>query len=585
MQAVRAWRNRSIGLRTQPSRCLIQRPFSNARYLLQNGSSVPPSWQVKVRKDDTRPPSRPHFKRPQWQTLFEPYEDHEVIDTTSLSRTLEAHREAHRDVPVIRREYKDANPDTPVIRQMRIKSSSDDAKNSSRVRLFDGARLQLARENPPLTRKTERNEYEGTYRGLAPDWVKLGYLPRKLRLPWWKDGENPSSSESAKQRLSTEIRLVDEFFSPTAEEASVAAQIHKDLEEYTAHYFEPFVRFDLIGSRAAGFAGPFSDLDLNMVVKDADGHERVDISDRRVLAKLYRVLRWPFPKIRKPGPSLFAINSIVSGARVPIIAGTHLPSGLEFQIQTASSGYGSLEVMKGLAAELRSLRALFKVLKQTLKMRGLTMGQGGVTSYPLLNMIAVSLKLYPGHLYPYDLGTNLLRFLDFWCDIDLYKTGITHMPSHYIHQGIQDSFNPSEELYQQFNNEALAQRLIADVTRDPVGARPVLFEVTKSLGEIHRGKNDFMLTLHDPANPYNDLGKSAFWIKHVQATFLDLRRNLRLSMSKWDKRMRDGDQIDEPPNLLGHFIEGDYTNFTVERKRLSGCKDTWSSSDSNMPAD
>ena len=260
------------------------------------------------------------------------------------------------------------------------------------------------------------------------------------------------------------------------------------------------------------------------------------------------------------------ISYFAAKARVPIVVGHHVSTGLEFQIQSASSGYGSLETVKCLAAEYPTLTALFRIIKQTLKMRGLDIGMnGGLTSYPLLIMIAVSLKQNATHTDPHDIGSHLLQFLDFYSKIDFHTTGITHVPSRHVATSARQDTAAAA-----FADEPTALRSIALVTQDPVGAIPRLFSTGPKLALVHNGRKDFMMELHDPANPYNDLGRSATSIKEIQATFTDIYNKLKKTMSRWDQQIRaEGQAPSIPPSLLEPLIKGDYSMYNLERKRLS----------------
>lgn len=477
------------------------------------------------------------------------HNDREIIIPHSLSETLQAHQRANKESVIIRH-TRTTSPPNAIPPRLR---------NPNPVQTI-GLHLNLLREGTRRGR-AQWEEYEGKIRPLSLDWEIVGDVSGRLRAPWLNElSSGQHSRDFAAMRLNAEIKAADLFFSPSQAECKATDQAIKDLESFVLRKGPSGGRLDVIGSRASGLVTPLSDLDLNLVV-EGSADEPTNSRQTDALRSLFKSMRW-----HRDDDSQFTTSYFAAAARIPIIVGLHA-SGLEFQIQSASSGYGSLEVVKCLCAEYPTVKALFKIIKQALKMRGLADGaHGGLTSYPLINMIAVSIKKHAARTNPVDAGKHLLQFLQYWSTIDLYKTGITHIPSTFL---LDDHHHHQQTLDDFFADTPSALHSIDLVTRDPVGARPVEFDVRKSLPEIHTGQHNFMMTLHDPANPYNDLGRSAATIKHIQATFLDMHAKLRRDISAWDSRVRaQGDAGEQPPSLLRSLIEGDYTLYNMERKRL-----------------
>lgn len=485
------------------------------------------------------------------------HNDRDIIDPSSLERTLQAHQKANQESIIIRH----TRTNTPYGHYIQRKTPVPTI----------GAHLDLEREDVQEGRG-QWEDYIGKVRPLSLDWEVIGSISRNLSVPWMNNlNKTPSSRESAAARLSEEIRAADLYFTPSQAEWEVTNKAVRSLESFVLSADPAHLQLDIIGSRASGLATPLSDLDLNLVL--ADTHEDPGISTsrlatNRVLINLFRIMRW-----KQSDHGQFNTAYFASAARVPIIVGTHV-CGLEFQIQSASSCYGSLEVVKHLCAEYPTVRALFKIIKQSLKMRGLSDGHhGGLTSYPLINMIAVSLKMNARKTDAFDFGKHLLQFLEYWSTIDLYKTGITHIPSTYL-SDTTSSTDPSTF----FKTPENAEETISLITQDPVGSRPLEFDVRRALHPIHTPQNNFMLTLHDPANPHNDLGRSAYAIKHIQATFADMLGRLKGDMSEWDRRGRiemeggtvAGEMVEaDRESLLRGLIGGDYSLYNMERKRVA----------------
>lgn len=500
---------------------------------------------AQQRHKKKEPPIRLNALRHENQRAQTLHNDRDIVDPLSLEKTLQAHQRANQESIVIK--HVQSNPESSA------ESLAPQKKSSTPT---SAIHLGLEREEIQEG-KGQWEDYIGKPRPLSLDWEMIGGISRKLRVPWMQElDKRKSSTETAAVRLTEEIRCADVFFSPSQKEWEATKQAVKQLESFILRADPTHVKLDVIGSRASGLATPLSDLDLNLVVS-GKADEHVHNAQVSTLGKLFKTMKWGDGAKGQFNTAYFAAR-----ARVPIIVGTHI-SGLEFQIQSASSCYGSLEVVKCLCAEYPTMRALFKIIKQMLKMRGLCDGHlGGLTSYPLINMIAVSLKKNAIHADPFDYGQHLVQFLEYWSTIDLYKTGITHIPSNSL-----TSITGASA----FNDPETAAKSINLITQDPIGAKPIEFDVRKDLSEIHEGQDNFMMTLHDPANPQNDLGRSAYAIKHIQATFVEVLAQLKRDMEGWDAKVKAGGSHSAAngPSMLRALIEGDYSLYNMERRRIT----------------
>lgn len=565
MQRARRWGALAVRPAHREAALPVYSPTTIPRPYCRSASSIPKSTSRKVNKDveaslknasktvRVRRP-REELNRPLTREarlgVSQPQIDAQLIDTLSLAETLEAHRQANKDSVIIRN-YRSTGSNAP--KRHRIKVDS----------IAHHAILNRA-EN-----RGSREEYEAKPRQLSLDWELIGNVPRYLRWPWTQSlDEGGRTGDFALARLSQEIRAADAYFTPNSMENKAANKARADIVALMLASDHPIVRVDPIGSRVSGLATPLSDIDLNLMIEsEADRPaERVSM---QVLGSIFSMMKHGKLLNRDIPTSFFAAK-----ARVPIIVGMHGPTGLEFQVQAASSAYGSLELIKCLAAEYPTLRALFRILKHMLKMYGLAEGsRGGLTSYPLLNMIVASIKLNSTQTDPYDIGSHLLQFLDFYGNFDFYMTGITHIPSKHLDGNLHHPSESSDSVaLSYYRDEEVALQTVSSVTQDPVGARPVLFPTRKPLALVHESKTDYMMTFHDPANPYNDLGRSAYHIKHIQATLIEMFKKLRMDMSEWDRKLRaEGQAAERPPALLNSLIGGDYSMYKMERKRLT----TW----------
>ena len=470
------------------------------------------------------------------------YDDEDVIVPGSLQDTLNAHRQVNRDAPVIRKVYRDKQ------------SRPQDHEVDSQI-LFK--KFYIKRQIDSLPSK--RHIVEAS--PLDLQWALRDDVSRYLKTPWMQSVDSfAPSTQYAEHRLGSEIASFSAYFTPTATETTAAASAHKRIQDWVQKFW-PNARLDVIGSRANGLAMPTSDIDLNLTF-DSNVKNDNNLQDKtRNLTRLWNKIR--FSNVETPLTPLYCTRR----ARVPLISALDPQTGLEVQIQCAESCYGSLATVKGMLAEYENLGPLFKVLKHMLKIRALTSARyaGGITSYPLLQMIAVVLKLNPGETQARHLGSNLLKVLDFWSNIDFNSQGVTHIPSIYV----DPARSNSTSLQDFFADEKIALETIDAVVRDPVGARPVLFDVKHDLQAIHQATDNFMMVLHDPANPDNDLGRSATLIRHIQATMSAISQELKRDMADWDKDIRVNEHASQLGRaLLRSPLEADYTIYNVEREKV-----------------
>lgn len=478
-----------------------------------------------------------------------------LVDTTSLERTLDNHKRENAEKVVIKRIQGRSDPNAVV-----PAPKHEDVKPSVR-------RLNLQKSS----KGGLSTDYNGVPQSHSVYWSTASELPLQLSCPWLAyttpiaDDQRPSA-----RRLAKEIVAARMYFTPTRQEAAATRRAISDLTECILGLPKTRLRctitkVNLIGSRASGFAHAMSDIDLNLVTDCSEGEAFQRTYVKQLLKAVYTYWRY---NTRAQTYRAFAEPlECLTYARVPIVTGLHTAAGLDFQLQSASSGYGSLGFMKLAQAEYPTILPLFHVIKQMLNMRNLCEGaQGGLTSYPVFNMILASLKLHATPPHPGHIGRQLIDFLEFWSTIDTYKVAITHIPSPILLARM--GFPPGEPI----RGASLYAHpdFIASVAQDPVGATPVKFSPMRSLGNFYQGSNTFDLVLHDPANPYNNLGRSTRRFKDVQATMYHVLEQLRDSLEAWDQAQGDirGRSTRKP--ILGPLIQGNYTNYTLERKKLAG---------------
>ncbi len=150
--------------------------------------------------------------------------------------------------------------------------------------------------------------------------------------------------------------------------------------------------------------------------------------------------------------------------------------------------------------------------------------EGGLGSYSLLMMIVAALKQTNGQLARDDLANHLLHVLYFYASADLCRIGFCIDPPR--------TFNK---------------------------AGSALFPVNE--------RKSYLLSLQDPADTANDLGRNAYAIKHVQRLFGQARADIMRDIISWEqKTIAERKNIDG--GILNRLVRANYLTFELERRAI-----------------
>ena len=343
--------------------------------------------------------------------------------------------------------------------------------------------------------------------------------------------------------LTNEIKAYEAYMmlSPREEAASElvisgvqsVAQNDKEMQPLT-----------LLGSRSTGLATPTSDFDFSstlpdyflrrrMALKREDGSAQSLHKSKSKAVKILKRMKERFRSSKE-----FRNVELIRHARVPLLRCTHVATRLDVQIQTMAPYQAAHEYKLASLSEFPSLRPLYIILRSFLELRNLTTAfEGGLGSYSILMMIVTALKHSSGRFASDDLGSQLMHVLDFWGNADLYQNGFSAIPPHTF----EKRRGPTLDMARTDDPQLRGINLIR--TLDP--------------------RKPYLLCLQDPANDTNDLGKNAYAIKHIQATFRYEKRNLQNQCSQ-EPGLRE--------SYLG-FLEADYRHFESSRSRVEGYAD------------
>lgn len=355
----------------------------------------------------------------------------------------------------------------------------------------------------------------------------------------------PSFEADQLYRLSNEISAFESYMRPTSSEESAVQRAIESVQR-TVSSALPLNPISVFGSRYTGLAGPLSDVDFSLSLPEF----QKDLSIRGPSATRPEARRAGMQVLRSLVGLLHSngqfSNINIIPAYIPILTATDHTTGVTFQFQTLASILPSREWTSYYVSEFPSLRPLFLLLRHSLKIRGLaTVQHGGLGSYPLIMMIVTALKHAPGAFAPDDLAGQLIHILDFYANANLYKYGYSADPPRMFPKVIKPL--SAEEL-------------------DANSPDPHLWSIDL-IRKCNR-KNPWALCLQDPADPVNDLGRKAYQIKHVQASFSAARQRISAKLQMWDQMDTEARQR-WAQGLLDPLVRARYDDFEASRQALA----------------
>ena len=219
------------------------------------------------------------------------------------------------------------------------------------------------------------------------------------------------------------------------------------------------------------------------------------LNPRQLIRDSLNVLRTIEKGLRRSGR---IIDIEIVTAHAPLVNCIHRATGLKISLQTMAKFQATQQYTAAYLAEIPPLRPLYVLIRHTLEMRNLTtVFDGGLGSYTILMIIVTALKHASGKFAPQDLGAQLLHILDFYGNADLYKQGFSANPPRVFGQSKYKQW-PLDERSARSNDPQL--RGMDEIVQKSETRKP------------------YLLCLQDPANYFNDPGKNAYAIKHIQIT-------------------------------------------------------------------
>ena len=359
----------------------------------------------------------------------------------------------------------------------------------------------------------------------------------------------PSPQADHIYRLSNEIKAFEAYMRPTSAEGSAVRNAIESVQRIVSSKL-PSNPLSIFGSRYTGLAGPLSDIDFSLSLPDFEK----DLSVRGPSATRPEARHAGMQLLRRLVSLLHSngqyYNIKIIPAYIPILTATHHVTGLTFQFQTLAPILPSREWTSYYLSEFPSLRPLFLLLRHSLKIRDLTTVQyGGLGSYPLVMMIIAALKHAPGVFSPDDLAGQLIHILDFYANADLFNYGYSVDPP---------------RMFTKISKPLPAEGEAS--SRDP---HLWSIDVLRKRNQ----KQPWALCLQDPADPVNDLGRKAYQIKHVQASFAATRKRIWAKLQMWDRMGTEARQRWDQ-GVLDPLVRARYDDFEASRQVLAKASET-----------
>jgi DNA polymerase sigma len=408
---------------------------------------------------------------------------------------------------------------------------------------------------------------QGPIETLAPRYYMLhDGFPRPLNSglksyprsePWCRRPRGKGTKYTAEKWLDTEILAFAEWMEATPSEKAARATLSDTLIDLIQQV-NPVLQAETFGSQSTGLTMPNSDIDIRVTDSTLENNPYTGKPDDKAAKAAWAAKH---SAIRKTGmiAHLRTIQSslakhedfdkveINESAFYPLIRAVHIHTGLKIQIVSTKDTSASREAIKKYLAEYPTLKPLFLVLKAALHLRNLSDPWfGGFGSYTLFMMCVAALKHLDTQQREFkkrSLSLDFLHTLHFWSEFDTTRIAL------------------SVEPFLMFQKKTIPDaRAIEERKKDPVCVFHLLcFPLTtttdklqQSLWARHRiaqplAYKPYMLHLQDPADPYNDLGRSALAIKDLQATFSKLYQDLT-----WE--MQDPARMKDPSALLKSVV-------------------------------
>lgn len=411
-------------------------------------------------------------------------------------------------------------------------------------RIGEQANAFAQKQSPLSPEEFEEMKSRLDYNGV-PFFPEGSRLDHEIPFPWTVTSKDRAAMTGL-EILNAEIKQFVSHMKPTQTEitarSNVRAQVLGFIDQHIGHEMQP----SYFGSERTGLFSATSDLDFRVQPKKGDptqprrNHYELTWNNMKFLSSMMlRHRNW--------------ILVVLRNARFPIINAQHRQTGIDVQIVSSPSTKPQHDATEQYLKIIPNLRPLFFLVKNMFGMRGLVdVFNGGTGSYGLLMMLVASLTRRGAQQVDAEPGTQLLQFLDFYCEHDYTRNGIAVAPPNTMD-------TPKTTLFRKHGPDDIPRSAYikhAYARKDPVRAGQW------GIGQA-RPFQPYLPCIQDPANPHNDLGRKMNAIKHIVATLQQIRTDLRAGL-----KMAEKGQLGEGMSLLEPVVGRCHEVYSERRRRI-----------------
>lgn len=435
---------------------------------------------------------------------------------------------------------------------------------------------RLPESSEELSKMKGRFDYEGI--ALPP---KASSAEQPMPPPW-KCGRNSVYKRPPRALLAEEIGRFAAYCEPSVGERKAREEVVRQISSIARRSVpRGGVTFEVYGSEKTGLSFPTSDIDFRLSITDTRNGEEWQSDDvARWLPTIRKNLQLVSPYGSVPKP-IFSSVEIRRNGRHRLLCAQHRATGIDIQITTAKSTRLQQDLIQTYLERIPTLRPLYHLLRTTLSIRGLTeVFNGGLGSYGTFILLLAALTRRGQSTPPESdhVATHLLSVLDFLTKaLDTTKHGLTlNPPKTFLKHDWSSPSLPRHTLVDgqkskqaQQNHQFVQSALARD---DPVRAGQWY------IGTLHP-LQPYLLTLQDPADPRNDLGRRGHAIKHILATLKLLHQNLQRDLASLGRGGEEAgtpgyaarrDMVRKGTTLLGPLLGRCHEVFATKRARIDG---------------
>ncbi|KAL1595157.1 hypothetical protein SLS60_009845 [Paraconiothyrium brasiliense] len=367
----------------------------------------------------------------------------------------------------------------------------------------------------------EGKEYKGA---LVRPLQSPVFVPEQ-KYPW--AAKSSRANIDAMSRLNREINDFYEYAKPSRTELfarkNLVEQVRADVRQHLPNHI-----LEVFGSERTGLALALSDIDLRLVKRDELNQNVSDklptSTERKRLLKILYDIRYQVFDGKNPSSTKYILPAL-RHSRYPLVSVQDKGSGLDVQVVSSNNTAGQRDFIQRYMKEYPYLRQTYAVIKTIFDQRGFSdVFRGGFGSYPLFMMIVASLQNQPNQRR--DAAGALLNFLYYWAYFKTSEHGVSIAPPEY--------FDKKE-------NPILTDSLKLKLSEGNFKPLP-----------------DYMLSLRDPADKTNDLGRKGSVILHVQSTLRYLTAHMIKTLNS-----------NNTPSLLAPLVGEVYGRDRARREKLS----------------